>query len=126
MPFGAKPPCAVRLVVLGATPGHRPRTYTPASSKKTTIAATLIEANQNSNSPYDLTEMRFVTVIDSNNAKLMIHAGACGSQKRTNPAAATASSATTMTQKYQYIQPVRNPANSPTRGRSLQATRAYS
>src|SRR5208282_1578642 len=126
MPFGAKPPCAVRLATLGATPGHRPRTYTPASIKKTAIAATLIEANQNSNSPYDLTEMRFVRVSNISNAKLMNHVGSFGNQKRTSPAPATASSATTMTQKYQYIQPVRKPASSPSRGRSLQARRAYS
>src|ERR1700691_1363748 len=105
MPFGAKPPCAVRLATLGATPGHRPRTYTPASIRNTTIAATLIDANQNSNSPNDLTETRFVTVSDNSNTRLMSHAGSLGSQKRTRPAPATASSATTMTQKYQYIQP---------------------
>ncbi len=88
------------------------------------MAATLIEANQNSNSPYDLTEMRFVTVSNSIIDKLMTHAGSLGNQKRTKPAPATASSATTMTQKYQYIQPVRKPASSPSRGRSLQARRA--
>src|ERR1700722_18886831 len=125
-PFGAKPPWAVRLTTLGATPGHRPRTYTAASTKKPTIAATLIEANQNSNSPNDFTETRFVRVSDSSNAKLMNHAGAFGSQKRISPAPATASSATTMTQKYQYIQPVRKPASSPSAGRSFQARRAYS
>src|ERR1035438_9550735 len=102
MPFGANPPCAVRLATLGAIPGQRPRTYTPASIKNTTIAATLIEANQNSNSPNDLTEMRFVRVSASSNAKLMNHVGSLGSQKRISPAPATASWATTMTQKYQY------------------------
>src|ERR1700675_811524 len=126
MPFGAKPPCAVRLATPGETPGHRPRTNVPATAKNATIAATLIEANQNSNSPNDLTEMRFVRVSKSNNAKLMNQDGASGSQKRTSPAPATASRATTMTKKYQYIQPVRKPASSPSRGRSLHASRAYS
>src|SRR6202035_557386 len=114
-PFGAKPPCAVRLATAGAAPGQRPRTNTPASIKKTAIAATLIEANQNSNSPNDLTEMRFVRVSESSSAKLMNQVGASGSQKRTSPAPAPASRATTMTQKYQYIQPVREPASSPSR-----------
>src|SRR5579863_7186809 len=103
MPLGAKPPCAVRLATLAATPGHMPSTYAPANTRNTTIAATLIDANQNSNSPNDLTDTRFVTVRDNNNARLMSHAGSFGSQKRTRSAPATASSATTMTQKYQYI-----------------------
>src|SRR3984893_1143545 len=126
MPFGAKPPCAVRLATPGETPGHRPRTKDTATAKNATIAATLIEANQNSNSPNDLTETRFVRVSKSSNAKLMNQAGSLGNQNRTSPAPATASSATTMTQKYQYIQPLRKPASSPRRGRSPHASRAYS
>ncbi len=90
------------------------------------MAPTLIDANQNSNSPNDLTEMRLVPVSSSSKTKLISHVGSPGSQKRTRPAPATASSATTMTQKYQYIQPVKNPANALVRGRSLHARRAYS
>src|SRR5580692_6327935 len=123
MPLGAKPPRTVRFATLGATPGHRPSTYAPASIRKTTMAATLIEANQNSNSPYDLTEIKLVTVSNNIIDKLMTHEGSPGNQKRINPAPATASSATTMTQKYQYIQPVRKPASSPRSGRSLHARR---
>src|SRR5450432_1580233 len=126
MPFEAKPPCAVRLLMPAATPGHRPSTFAPAIIKKATIAATLMEANQNSNSPNDLTEKRFDRVNETSNAKLMNHAGSLGTQKRTSVAPATASSATTMTQKYQYIHPVRKPASSPSFGRSGQARRAYS
>ena len=85
-----------------------------------------MEANQNSNSPNDRTETRFVTVSNNSNARLIAQVGSSGNQKRTSPAPATASSATTMTQKYQYIQPVRKPASSPSRGRSLKANRAYS
>ncbi len=70
--------------------------------------------------------MRFVRVSNSITAKLMSHAGSLGNQKRTSPAPATASSATTMTQKYQYIHPARKPASSPSRGWSLKARRAYS
>ena len=90
------------------------------------MAATLIEANQNSNSPNTRTEMRFVTVNDTSSARLMSHGGSFGIQNRTRPAPAIASWATTMTQKYQYIQPVTNPASSPNAGRSSNATRAYS
>src|SRR5271170_4893091 len=126
MPFGAKPPWAVRLATCTGTAGHSPRTYTAAIIRKTTIAATLIEANQNSNSPNDLTDTRLVTVKVNRSARLISQAGSLGSQNWTKPAPATASSATTMTQKYQYIQPVRKPASSPSAGRSLQARRAYS
>src|ERR1700730_19385725 len=106
MPFGAKPPCAVRLATLGAAPGHRPRTKRPASIKKTVIAATLIEANQNSNSPNDLTEMRFVRVSSSITPKLMSHGGSLGNQKRLSPAPATVPLATTLPQSRQQLRTV--------------------
>src|ERR1700729_3518196 len=125
-PLGANPPCAVRLPMLGAIPAHKPDTYAPATTKNKTIAATLMEANQNSNSPKDLTETKLVTVRDNNTVRLISHAGTVGSQNCTSAAPATASSATTMTQKYQYIQPVKNPASALTAGRSLHANRAYS
>ncbi len=70
--------------------------------------------------------MRFVTVNNRITARLTSQPGAWGSHSWTSPAAATVSSATTITQKYQYIQPVTKPASSPTRGRSLHASRAYS
>src|SRR5450755_3235229 len=120
-PLGANPPCAVRLPMPFATPGHKPDTYTPAIAKNMTIAATLMDANQNSNSPNDLTETKFVTVSDNSTVRLISHAGTLGSQNCTSPAPATASRATTMTQKYQYIQPVKNPASAPKAGRSLHA-----
>src|ERR1700691_660912 len=102
--------------MLGAIPGHLPSTNTPASNRNTTMAATLIEANQNSNSPNDLTEMRLVTVSNNSSSRLMSQPGSFGNQKRPKAAAATASSATTRPQKYQSIQPVRKPASSPSRG----------
>ena len=75
------------------------------------MAATLIEANQNSNSPKDLTEIRLVSGQRQQQRQTDEPAGgSSGNQNRTRPAPATASSATTMTQKYQYIQPVKNPA----------------
>jgi hypothetical protein len=50
-PFGVKPPCAVRLERCGVHPGQSPITKQVPSTKNTVMAATLIEANQNSNSP---------------------------------------------------------------------------
>jgi hypothetical protein len=59
------------------------------------------------------TESRFVTVKMSINPRVKIQEGTSGSQYFKSVAPATASSATTMTQKYQYIQPVRKPAMLP-------------
>ena len=52
-PCGRKPPCAVRLLKSKLWPGHRPRTNSAPSTRKTMIAATLMPANQYSNSPYE-------------------------------------------------------------------------
>ena len=61
--------------MLAACPGHRPATYRVASKRNTTMAATLIEASQNSNSPKSFTEIRFVAVSVSSRHRLMAHAG---------------------------------------------------
>ncbi|MNN87083.1 hypothetical protein D3C81_2045880 [compost metagenome] len=90
------------------------------------MATTLIEANQNSNSPNALTENRLRIVIETSSTRLIDHDGTSGSQKLTSLAPAMASSATTTTQKYQYIQPLMKPRNFETFGLSSKARRAYS
>ena len=50
MPSGAKPPSAVRFDT-PPSPPVSPSTYASARQMNAMIAATLIEANQNSNSP---------------------------------------------------------------------------
>ncbi len=50
-PFGAKPPCANRLENPGAGPAMSPKAWAPATRMKAMMADTLIEENQNSNSP---------------------------------------------------------------------------
>src|SRR5258708_13090348 len=87
-PLGANPPCAVRLPMLGWTPGHKPDTYTPATPKNKTMAATLMEANQNSNSPKDLTETKFVAAKDNNTGRLINPAGPPSRQTCHQPAPA--------------------------------------
>ena len=77
------------------------------------MAPTLMPANQNSNSPNELTEMRLVPVMSSMRKRLSSQVGTPGSQKLTTLAPATASKPTTMTQKYQYNQPTEKPAQSP-------------
>jgi hypothetical protein len=66
----------------------------------TMMAATLIDANQNSNSPYDFTDIRLMKVINDSSTSPIIHTGA-GIQRCRIAAPATASTATTITQKYQ-------------------------
>ena len=62
-PCGRKPPCAVRLLKSRLLCGQAPSTKSPPRTRKTTMAATLMPANQNSNSPNELTENRLVAVI---------------------------------------------------------------
>src|ERR1700741_4663551 len=88
----------------------------------TTIAATLIDANQNSNSPYERADMRLTPVITAINTIPSSQAGS-PSQPWRMVAPAIASTGTTMIQKYQYSQPATNPAHgpSPTRANSVNA-----
>ncbi len=62
MPMGRKPPCEVRLAMPPDTPGHKPRVVTSPTPRNTTIAATLIEANQYSVSPQERTDNRLSSV----------------------------------------------------------------
>ena len=64
------------------------------------IAATLMPANQNSNSPKDDTENRFVAVINTRRTSAEIQSGT-SIQYWMILAPAIASNPTTMTQKYQ-------------------------
>src|SRR5690349_19637272 len=66
IPNGRKPPWAVRFEKSIDLFGHRPNTYAVPIRRNTTIAATLMPANQNSNSPNDDTENRLVRVIAVN------------------------------------------------------------
>ena len=81
------------------------------------IAATLIPANQYSNSPNDETENRLVAVISIIRTSAVNHSGT-SIQYWMILAPAIASNPTTMTQKYQYSQPTENPAQSPMASRA--------
>ena len=50
-PLGTKPLCAVKLLKLGPLPDVMPKAHAAQTRMKTIIAATLIDENQNSNSP---------------------------------------------------------------------------
>src|SRR6187200_2917573 len=62
-PLGRNPPCAVRLEKSIDFPGHQPSTYAAPTARKTTMALTLMPANQNSNSPNEDTESRLEIVM---------------------------------------------------------------
>src|SRR5271166_86819 len=64
-PFGKNPPCAVRLLKSMRRPGRTPRTKSVPTVRKIMMVATLMPANQNSNSPKDDTENKLVAVINS-------------------------------------------------------------
>src|SRR5919112_3422705 len=117
-PWGRKPPWAVRLEKSIALSGHRPNTYAVPIPRNTTIAATLMPANQNSNSPNEETEKRLVSVIAVNRTSEHNHRGMPGSQYCTIFAPAMASKPTMMTQKYQYNQPTEKPAQPPSASRA--------
>ncbi len=112
-PWGKKPPCTVRLLKSRLRPGHRPRAKSNPTARNTMIAPTLMPANQNSNSPNEDTEKRFVAVIITISTSDSTHRGTPGSQNVITFAPATASNPTTITQKYQYSQATENPAQPP-------------
>src|SRR5690349_3630963 len=108
-PWGRNPPWAVRFEKLNDLPGHSPNTYATPKARKAMIAATLMPANQNSNSPNDDTENRLVAVIALMRTSETSHSGMPGIQYWTIFAPAMASKPTMMTQKYQYSQPTEKP-----------------
>ena len=106
------PPWAHRLEKSIDLFGHKPRTNSEPSAMNTMIAATLMPANQNSNSPKEDTENRLVAVIKIMRTKAVSHSG-ISIQYWMIFAPAMASKPTTITQKYQYNQPTEKPAQLP-------------
>jgi hypothetical protein len=100
MPSGKNPPWLVRLLKSSALPGQAPSTNSVPSAMNTMIAATLMPANQNSNSPNEDTENRLVAVISIIRINDINHSGA-SIQYCSTLAPATASKPITITQKYQ-------------------------
>ncbi len=115
-PIGKNPPWLHRLEKSIALSGHKPNTKSPPRAMNATIAATLMPANQNSNSPNDDTENRFVAVIRIIRISEQNHSG-MSIQYWMIFAPAIASKPTTITQKYQYSQPTENPAQLPSAAR---------
>src|SRR5271166_1202400 len=99
-PCAAKPPCAVRLSKVGPFGAIHPKAYEAAIVMNTKMAATLIEANQNSNSAYERADMRFTAVITAI-SPTPICSGDSGIHCCRILAPAIASTGTTSTQKYQ-------------------------
>src|SRR5262245_49332467 len=74
-PNGAKPPRLSRFENAAPSALVRPNTCVPAIAMNATMAPTLIEANQNSNSPYERDDIRFTAVSSSINASTICHTG---------------------------------------------------
>src|SRR5688572_27965046 len=119
-PKGTKPRCAVRLLIPGLAGLPAPSSQPAATTMNTTIAATLIDANQNSNSPYERAEVRFTAVRITLIPRPICQTSNIGSHTCAVSAPTSASNATTTTQNHQYSHPVMNPAPSP------RAARTYS
>src|SRR5258707_414940 len=64
-PRGEKPSWMYRLKTVGPMPEVRPKAYEAARSMKTMMALTLMEENQNSNSPKERADSRFTAVIST-------------------------------------------------------------
>src|SRR5689334_14939828 len=94
-----------------------PHAYAAAMTMKATIAPTLMDANQNSNSPKVRDESKFTAVSSTSNASPICHTGS-GNHSCRIFAPAIASIATTTTQKYQYSQPQTKPAQCPSPSRA--------
>ncbi len=115
-PLGRKPPWSVRFDRPArslSTPGRIPSTASAPITMNAPIATTLMPANQNSNSPYEPTETRFVAVSTSMTISAQPHCGTAGIQLSRMTAPAVASMARTTTQKNQYSQPIEKPAQRP-------------
>src|SRR5450631_976161 len=119
LPRGRNPPWAGRLLKSSPLFGHSPRTKADPRARKAMMVATLMPANQNSNSPNEVTENTLVAVIRNSRIRDSIHSGASNQNVRIL-APATASKPMTITQKYQFSQAAEKPAQPPS------ALRAYS
>ena len=113
-PAGAKPPCAVKLDRPGeATSGNQPSSRATPTRMKATIAATLMIANQNSNSPKLRTPSRLTTVNAAMNSSASAGTDNEGQRVASRPAAPTASAAITITSCTHHSQPTVAPAVGP-------------
>src|SRR5262245_9735171 len=79
-PNGTKPPPVVRLPSPGDEGLPTPSNHEAATTMNTTIAATLIDANQNSNSPYERAEARLMAVSNTISARPICQTSNIGSQ----------------------------------------------
>ena len=99
IPKGAKPRSATRFCAWPT--GSCPNRKIAPNRMKAMMAATLIEANQNSNSPKEPVERRFTPVISARRPQPIAQTGMSGTHSWMILAPAMASTAATITQKYQ-------------------------
>ncbi len=97
----------------GSVSGSSPNTSSTPITRNPTITATLIAANQNSNSPKLATFARLTTAKKTTKTRAIVHCGTSGNHPVTMAEAPVISAPSTMISKHQYSQPMTNPAQSP-------------
>ena len=93
-------------------PGSQPRMSRTPMTRKTTMTATLMNANQYSNSPKPRTAARLTTEKNTTHTRPGIHPGT-SNHRPMNAPAPVISAPMTMTSMNQYNQPRANPAQCP-------------
>src|SRR5579859_3299943 len=122
------PPWLVRLLKVAPCGAVQPNAYGTTRAMNAMMAATLMDENQNSNSPYERADMRLTPVMTAINPSPTTSVGSSGIQACRILAPAISSTGTVTTQKYQYSQPATNPAHGPrpARGNSVNERRCGS
>src|SRR5688572_2169382 len=100
-PKGVKPWCAERFETPGLDGLPIPSNQPAATTMNTTIAATLMDANQNSNSPYERADARFTAVRIAISPRPICQTSSIGSHACAICAPTSASYPTTTTQNHQ-------------------------
>ena len=111
-PLGRKPDSAMFCVPTNVVPGSRPKNSSTPITMNPMITATLMNANQNSNSPNPRTLTRLTTAKNATQMRPGIHPGMPHQAPMIAPAPVI-SAPSTMISMNQYSQPRTNPADRP-------------
>ena len=111
-PLGAKPSAKKTRAPTKSVPGRRPKISSTPMIKNAEITATLMKANQYSNSPKPRTAARFTTVKNMTQTRAGIQPGIPNQAPIMAPAPVI-SAPITITSRNQYNQPTEKPAQWP-------------
>ena len=111
-PLGRKPDSAMCCVPTKVVPGSRPNTSSTPMTRKPMMTATLMKANQNSNSPKPRTLARLTMAKNTTHTRPGIQPGMPHQAPMIAPAPVI-SAPSTMISMNQYNQPMMKPADRP-------------